>query len=104
MRRLRHRLRVTGVDAAGHPERPDQLTGEIGQRVAEEVLGDHHVELLGVAHQPRGHRVEQHGLVPHPRVLLRRRLALLQVQAVLRRCRVDVEPPPGRSPNGPLPP
>ena len=50
---LEHRVRVADVGGGRHAHAADQPGGEVGEDVAEHVLGDQHVEVPRPAHQRR---------------------------------------------------
>ena len=76
--RLEHRMRVADVGRRRHAHAADETRGEIGQDVAEHVLGDQHVEIPRPAHQRGAGRVDV-GVV--------RRRAGLQLRRARRRSR-----------------
>ena len=93
-----------GVQRRGDAQRSGDLAGQVGQDVAEHVLGDDDVELVGVADQVHGHRVDVEVVELDVGVLARRSrgtrrgtgrwsvfstLALCTMVTLLRRCRAS---------------
>ncbi len=57
------------VGAAGEAHAADHDGGQVGEDVAEEVRGDHHVEHLGRADEVHGRGVDEHGRAGDVRVI-----------------------------------
>ncbi|MOA30697.1 hypothetical protein D3C78_1518030 [compost metagenome] len=67
MDRLIHGLALAGLgvrcaERGGrqHTERAGEHGGDVGEHVAKEIVGDDHVELLGLAHQLHAAGIGQH--------------------------------------------
>jgi hypothetical protein len=58
VRGLCHGVLVGGVERRRDAERAGDLTREVGEDVAEHVLRDDHVELVGAPQQVHGHGVD----------------------------------------------
>ncbi len=70
VRGLRHGVGVGGVERRRDAQRPGDLAGEVGEDVAEHVLGDDHVELVGAADEVHGHGVDVEVVDADVRVVL----------------------------------
>ena len=62
---LRFRIDLAERGRRQHAERAGEHRGDVGEHVAEQIVGDDHVELLRIAHELHAAGVGQHVLELH---------------------------------------